>query len=74
MKVKNLIAQLQKLDPEYRVVRPHNTLGYVDLEQSSIAEMALFVNDEWYHGPHELALSTDFYKGNYDVENVVLVV
>ncbi len=54
MTAKELIEQLQQLDPDTRIF----TKGYEGgLEDAGIkgptADIALNVNDKWYYGPHE---------------------
>ena len=49
MTVKELIEQLQTLDPDLHVF----TDGYEDVVSvGNIREIALNYHDEWYYGPH----------------------
>lgn len=54
MKVKELIEQLSKLDPELYVFIPGYEGGYDHAGPASdIKHFALDVNKEWYYGKHE---------------------
>ena len=61
MTVKELIEQLQTLDPELHVFVSGYEGGYryVELEDE-IMEIALDVHDEWWYGKHEDADSSYF--------------
>ncbi len=53
MTVKELIEQLQTLDPDLRVFTPGYEGGYEDVVSvGNIREIALNYHDEWYYGPH----------------------
>ena len=73
MKVKELIEQLQKFDPETRVVRPGYEGGYQDVSESFEMELALFVHSEWYYGPHEDVATADHYNKSYDIEKSIII-
>lgn len=53
MKVKELIKQLQQLDPEWFVMKPGYEGGLSDVEILRPCSVVLNVNDVWYYGPHE---------------------
>ena len=73
MKVKELIEQLQKFDPETRVVRPGYEGGYEDLSNVSEYELALNVHTDWWYGPHEDPEWADHYKKQYQIENSIIL-
>ena len=53
MTVKELIAELQTLDPDLHVFTSGYEGGYEDVVSvGDIKEIALNYNDEWYYGPH----------------------
>jgi hypothetical protein len=54
MKVKELIEQLSKLDPELMLVKAGYEGGMADVTGSGLCRVKLNVNDEWWMGPHEL--------------------
>jgi hypothetical protein len=72
MKVKDLIAQLQALDPEMLVLGPGYEGGLKEVEHVSVTEVALNVNTEWYYGPHEEPNSLEPFKG-FDRAKGVLI-
>ena len=55
MTVKELIEQLQQLDPDLRVFTEGYEGGYNDavIVPSNVMEIALNVHEEWYYGKHE---------------------
>jgi len=53
MKVKDLIEQLQAVDPELMVVRDGYEGGGTEVGYVVVEEVALNVNEEWYYGEHE---------------------
>jgi len=53
MTVKELIEQLQQLDPEIHVFTCGYEGGYCDAHVGNVKEIALDVHDSWYYGPHE---------------------
>jgi len=54
MIVKELIEQLQQLDPDLHVFTEGYEGGYNDLVTvSEIRDIALDVHTEWYYGKHE---------------------
>jgi hypothetical protein len=56
MTVKELIAELQTLDPDLHVFTSGYEGGYEDVVSvGNIKEIALNYHDEWYYGPHEEA-------------------
>jgi hypothetical protein len=56
MTVKELIEQLQTLDPDLHVFTTGYEGGYEDVVQvGNIKEIALNYYDVWYYGPHEEA-------------------
>ena len=61
MKVKELIEQLQQLDPELHVFVSGYEGGYNDAGPiCAVDEIALDVHKEWYYGKHEDA-NTKYY-------------
>lgn len=63
MKVKELIDQLQSLDPELDVLVYGYEGGYESI--TSVSEPQDFVldwNTEWYYGPHESLKNLDIYN------------
>ena len=59
MTVKELIEQLQTLDPESRVFIRGYEAGYNDINNIDPEEMVLNVNSVWYYGKHELLKSME---------------
>jgi hypothetical protein len=56
MTVKELIEQLQQLDPDLHVFTSGYEGGYNDIDEDyDIVEIALDVHEEWYYGKHESA-------------------
>ena len=53
MKVKELIEELQQLDPEKRVVIAGYEGGYDDISGAGDIRLRLNVNLDWYYGKHE---------------------
>ena len=53
MTVKELIEQLQQLDPEIHVFVRGYEGGYCDVGISNIKDIVLNVNTAWYYGPHD---------------------
>jgi len=60
MTVKQLIEQLQQLDPDLYVFTAGYEGGYNDVYVGEEMEIALNVHEEWYYGKHEDA-STEYY-------------
>jgi hypothetical protein len=55
MKVKELIEQLQTIDPELYVFTKGYEGGYNDANPiGPVMEIALDVNRDWYYGSHEV--------------------
>ena len=54
MKIKDLIAELQKHDPEMQVIRNGYEGGVDFVAHVRCYEVALDVNKEWWYGKHEL--------------------
>jgi hypothetical protein len=54
MKVKQLIEQLQALDPEAIVFIRGYEAGYDDVNSIKPNDMVLNVNSVWYYGKHDL--------------------
>lgn len=55
MTVKQLIEQLQQLDPDLHVFTSGYEGGFDDVYVGEEMEIALNVHDEWYYGKHESA-------------------
>jgi hypothetical protein len=53
MTIKELIQQLQQLDPDLHVFTNGYEGGYCDVVIGEEKEIALNVNEAWYYGPHE---------------------
>jgi len=54
MIVKELIEQLQKLDPDIHVMTGGYEGGYRDVNyEGGFTDVALNVHTSWYYGPHE---------------------
>ena len=53
MTVKELIEQLQTLDPESRVFVRGYEAGYDDINMVKVTQMVLDVNSIWYYGKHD---------------------
>ena len=53
MKIKELIEELQKCDPEKMVVQSGYEGGYCEVSGVSEIRLKLDVNTAWYYGPHE---------------------
>ena len=56
MKIKDLIKELQKHDPEMQVVRSGYEGGVEFVSSLKCYEVALDVNDDWWYGKHELVM------------------
>ena len=53
MKVKELIEQLQQLDPDLHVFTTGYEGGFEDVVQvGNVKEFALNYHTQWYYGPH----------------------
>ncbi|CAB4123569.1 hypothetical protein UFOVP48_34 [uncultured Caudovirales phage] len=72
MKVKDLIEQLQALDPELMVVRSGYEGGVTEVEYAVITTIALNVHDEWYYGEHEEVDTEDTYPDHKHAQAVEL--
>ena len=54
MTVKQLIEQLQQLDPDIHVFTQGYEGGYHDIDEDyDVLEIALDVHSDWWYGPHE---------------------
>jgi hypothetical protein len=78
MTVKQLIEQLQQLDPDIHVMTEGYEGGYKDAHCNSIGdprEVALNVHTEWYYGPHEQADDTYFIqdKSQYQIVKAIVI-
>jgi len=54
MKIKELIAELQKHDPELMVVIAGYEGGVNEVSRTQAVGIKLNVNTEWYYGKHEV--------------------
>ena len=74
MTVKQLIEELQQLDPNLHVFTRGYEGGYEEVEISEEREIALNVHSEWYYGPHE---RTDYSllgdKSKYTIVKAVIL-
>jgi len=59
MKVKWLIEELQKCDPDMMVVVSGYEGGVDELSKIKRIEVALNVNTDWYYGKHEEIIGND---------------
>ena len=59
MKVKDLIAALQEMDPEHMVVTPGYEGGVTELLGLRTVTIALNVHTEWFYGEHDVIFKTD---------------
>lgn len=53
MVVSELIEILQKLDPDLRVFVEGYESGFNDIKISDETNFSLYINKDWYYGPHE---------------------
>lgn len=53
MVVSELIEILQKLDPDLRVFVEGYESGFDDIKISDETNFSLYINEDWYYGPHE---------------------
>jgi hypothetical protein len=60
MNIRELISELQKYDPEMRVVTSGYEGGYNDLGEFQEVKINLNVNNEWYYGRHDNAYGEKF--------------
>ncbi len=75
MTVKELIEQLQQLDPDLHVFTSGYEGGYNDVYVGEEMEIALNVHDEWYYGKHEDA-STEYHvpdKSKYKIVKGIIL-
>jgi hypothetical protein len=73
MKIKDLISELQKLDPEMQVVKSGYEGGVDFVSRLLCYEVALDVNTEWWYGKHELVVH-DIQREDYkDYEKIQAV-
>jgi hypothetical protein len=70
MKVKELIEQLQKFDPELPVMIQGYEGGIDAPEKPYQTPIRLNVHEEWYYGKHEIHNVTDAEKA--DCEAIIL--
>lgn len=54
MKVKQLINELQRLDPEFDAVIPSYKGGVNDIANIEVVGLSRGVNTAWYYGRHEV--------------------
>jgi hypothetical protein len=71
MTVKELIEQLQQLDPELHVFVDGYEGGYGDIAISEIKDIELNVHEEWYYGRHDNVDNTKI-TDNPIVKGIVL--
>jgi hypothetical protein len=73
MTVKELIEQLQQLDPDLHVFTVGYEGGYDNVGISEVKEIALDVHEEWYYGRHEDVNYSNNIRENYTiVKGIVL--
>ncbi len=73
MTVKELIEQLQQLDPDLHVFVRGYEGGYDDVYLSSEKEIALDVHNEWYYGKHEDIDYNGGIKENYKIVKGIIL-
>ena len=75
MTVKELIEQLQQLDPDLHVFTSGYEGGYEDVGISGIKDIALDVHEEWYYGRHEDADSAYYVpdKSKYKIVKGIIL-
>jgi hypothetical protein len=74
MTVKELIEQLQQLDPELRVFVRGYEGGYDDAGPITPPnDFALNFHDEWYYGDHEVADYYDLDPNKYTIVKGVIL-
>jgi hypothetical protein len=59
MKVKELIDELKKMDPEKFIVRAGYEGGYLDVSEIHEIRLKLNVNNKWYYGTHEESIDCE---------------
>lgn len=73
MKVKELIEQLQTLDPDLHVFTKGYEGGYEDaIIRSEVMEIALNYHNKWYYGQHDDA-DTVSDKSNYTIVKGIIL-
>jgi len=75
MTVKQLIEQLEQLDPDLHVFTAGYEGGYNDVYIGNEMEIALDVHEEWYYGKHEDA-STEYHvpdKSKYKIVKGIIL-
>jgi hypothetical protein len=73
MKIKDLISELQKLDPEMQVVKSGYEGGVDFVSRLLCYEIALDVNTEWWYGKHELVVHDTQREDYKDYEKIQAV-
>jgi hypothetical protein len=76
MTVKQLIEQLQQLDPDIHVMTEGYEGGYKDVCcNGDSMEVALNVHTQWYYGPHEQADDTYYIqdKSQYQIVKAIVI-
>ena len=74
MTVKELIEQLQTLDPDLHVFVRGYEGGYDDVGPIvEDKEFALDFHDEWYYGNHEVADYSGVEEGNYTIVKGIIL-
>lgn len=59
MNVRELIEELKQYDPETMVVINGYEGGYSEVKEMSEVDLMKNINNEWYYGPHELAMTKE---------------
>ena len=74
MTIKELIEQLQTLDPDLQVFTSGYEGGFSDIEISKPNTFCLNVNKEWYYGPHEtVAFIDEEERPSYKIVNGIVL-
>ena len=74
MTVKEMIEQLNMLDPELHVFVSGYEGGYHYAKISNVKDISLHWHTEWYYGPHELTESVreEFRSQHEQVKGIIL--
>jgi hypothetical protein len=72
MKVKELIEQLQALDPDMETMRHGYEGGVENVSSLNIKKVALKVHPEWYYGSHETIDEDNEYPGHEHITAVII--
>lgn len=71
MRVKDLMQELSKFEPELMVLRPGYEGGYQEIDLASLEHFKKDYYKEWYYGPHEM-LSDEEETKNADFKGILI--